>query len=87
MNDSFPLGLLDAGEIAEVVSMPDAPSHGPARAKHSGQQLEDMGLRAGKLIKMLNNAGRGPLLVKVDESRMALARRWAMTILVRKTCP
>ncbi len=85
MTESFPLGLLDAGDIAEVVEMPETRSHGPERAKHSGQQLEDMGLRAGKLVKMLNNEGRGPLLVKVDESRMALARRWAMTIMVKRT--
>ena len=85
MTPSFPLGLLDAGDIAEVVAMPEPSSHESPRSKRSGQQLEDMGLRAGKLVKMLNNEGRGPLLVKVDESRMALARRWAMTIMVRKT--
>jgi ferrous iron transport protein A len=43
-----------------------------------------MGLRAGKVVEMLAGGGHGPLLVKVDESRLALGRGMAMQIFVRR---
>lgn len=43
-----------------------------------------MGIRIGKSIEMLTNEGRGPLLLKVDESRIAVGRGMAMKILVRR---
>ena len=42
-----------------------------------------MGLRAGKRVEMLSN-GAGPVLVKVDEARIAVDRGVAMRIKVRK---
>ncbi|MBE0599593.1 MAG: ferrous iron transport protein A, partial [Desulfuromonadales bacterium] len=42
-----------------------------------------MGLRVGKMVEMLNN-GSGPILLRIDESRIALARALAMKIMVRK---
>jgi len=44
----------------------------------------DMGLRPGKQVEMLTNSGGGPLLLKVDESRIALGRGMAMKIYVRR---
>lgn len=49
----------------------------------SDVRVEDMGLRIGKTVEILNNGG-GPVLVKVDESRIAVARGIAMKILVRR---
>lgn len=46
-------------------------------------RLEDMGLRVGKSVEMLNN-GSGPVLLRVDESRIAIARGMAMKIVVRR---
>ena len=43
-----------------------------------------MGFRVGKTVEMLNNGGQGPLLIKVDESRLALGRGIAMKIMVRR---
>jgi len=34
--------------------------------------LEDMGIRPGKEVEILNNGGGGALLVKVDDSRIAV---------------
>ncbi len=48
-------------------------------------RIEEMGLRAGKIVEMLSNGGRGALLVKVDESRIAVGRAMAMKIVVRRT--
>jgi len=83
----MPLGLLFAGEKAEIMFMrgsvngtclPDAFS------KKGDVRAADIGLRPGKEIEVLNNQGRGALLVKIDESRLALARGIAMKIMVRR---
>jgi ferrous iron transport protein A len=46
-------------------------------------RVEEMGLRIGKRVEMLTNSG-GPVLVKVDESRIAVDRSLAMKIMVRE---
>lgn len=71
-----PLGLLGIGERAEVMDV--------LSEKHPGTRMEDMGFRTGKIVEMLNNAGRGPVLVKIDEARLALGRGTAMKVLVRR---
>lgn len=53
------------------------------RAGTTGR-VEDMGLRPGRVVEMLANEGRGALLVKVDESRIAVSRSVAMKIMVRR---
>jgi ferrous iron transport protein A len=69
------MALLAAGEAGEIVAtfVPDA---------RCATRAEDMGLRIGKRIEMLTN-GAGPVLVKVDESRIAVDRGVAMRIKVR----
>lgn len=87
----FPLGLLSAGERAEVMEIREGShrgicSHGvhkPDRSDHICR-MEDMGLRAGKEVEMLNNEGRGAMLIKIDESRIAIGRGMAMKIMVKK---
>jgi ferrous iron transport protein A len=71
-----PLGLLQLGDTAEVVEI--------MSGKHSFARIEDMGFRIGKIVEMLNNEGRGALLIKIDESRLALGRGIAMKIMVRR---
>ena len=89
----FPLGLLANGERAEVVSGIPVPAHGhgpccgDCRGKGregSAIRLEDMGIRPGKEVEMLNNGGGGALLVRVDDSRIAVGRGMAMKIMVRR---
>ncbi|MBZ0157826.1 MAG: ferrous iron transport protein A [Alphaproteobacteria bacterium] len=83
----IPLGLLAAGEKGEVMGI-----RGGGNSAYGGLpdcseglcRIEDMGLRAGKVVEMLNNEGRGALLLKIDESRIAIGRTMAMKILVRK---
>lgn len=71
-----PLGLLGDGESGEIVAV----AAGPAGSTAS--RAEELGLRVGKRVLMLNN-GSGPVLVKVDESRIAVDRGVAMKIKVR----
>ena len=87
----MPLALLSPGESAEIVSVDvkpqaDKPCCGQCGGeRHKGEtRVEEMGLRAGKIVEMLSN-GAGPLLVRIDESRIALNRGMAMKIKVRRT--
>jgi ferrous iron transport protein A len=87
--DMFPLGLLNGGEKAEIMEITRWKGCHPCECKedkHSDEQyrIEDMGIRIGKSVEMLTNEGRGPLLLKVDESRIAVGRGMAMKILVRR---
>ncbi|MEW6721510.1 MAG: FeoA family protein [Thermodesulfobacteriota bacterium] len=50
----------------------------------SPARIEDLGIRPGKTVEMLNNEGGRALLVKVDEARIALGRSMAMKIMVRR---
>jgi ferrous iron transport protein A len=83
----MPLGLVNTGDTAEVVEVTPGgrkclSDH--KRIEQADVRIEDIGIRAGKVIEMLNNEGRGPLLLKVDESRIAIARGMAMKIMVRR---
>jgi ferrous iron transport protein A len=89
----FPLGLLANGESAEVVEKNPAAGHvhrpghceaGGKCRKGSVVRIEDMGIRPGKTVEMLNNEGGGALLVKIDEARIAMGRAMAMKIMVRR---
>lgn len=73
----FPLGFLGAGEQAEIAAFGGHPE------RAGDCRTEEMGLRVGRTVKMLTNGGGGPLLLLVDESRLAIDRRVAMKILVR----
>lgn len=78
----LPLALLRAGDRAEIVGIP---SHGCHADKcGAGVRIEEMGMRPGKTVEVLNNESSGPLLLKVDESRIALGRGLAMKIMVKK---
>jgi ferrous iron transport protein A len=89
----FPLGLLASGERAEVVEKGPAARHG-GRSGHCDAggkcrkgfvvRIQDMGIRPGKTVEMLNNGGGGALLVKVNEARIAVGRSMAMMIMVRR---
>jgi ferrous iron transport protein A len=70
------MALLATGEVGEIVAV----GGGPAEAGAS--RAEDLGLRVGRRVEMLTNDA-GPVLVKLDESRIAVDRGVAMRIRVR----
>lgn len=79
------LAELKQGETAVIQDILDIPEHpGHHHGAHQGvaTRLESMGLRNGKKIEMLTNQGVGPLLLKVDESRIALGRGLAAKVMV-----
>lgn len=82
----MPLGLLGPGEQGEIIAVRfhnhKASCCGKCGDEHG--RTEDMGLRVGKRVEMLNNGGGGPILLKVDESRIAVDRGMAMKIMVKE---
>ena len=77
----MPLALLGDGESGEIVAVRGADAV-VGRATLDAR-AEDMGLRVGKRVEMLAN-GDGPVLVRIDESRIAIGRAVAMRIVVRR---
>lgn len=43
-----------------------------------------MGLRTGQIVEMISNNGKGPIVLRVDECRIAMGRGAAMKIYVRR---
>ncbi len=79
-----PLGLLSEGEKAEIIEIRQQKGYCHEKSKNSFCHVEEMGLRIGKTVEMINNKGKGPILFKVDESRIAIGRGMAMKIMVRR---
>ena len=49
---------------------------------HFHCRIEELGLRIGKKVSILQKGKRGPMLVKVDETRIALGQKMAAKILI-----
>lgn len=83
----IPLGLLSAGENGEIVEIMLSKTDGAGGClsdlEKSMIRVEDLGIRIGKHVEMLTNGGN-TVLLRVDESRIAIARRMAMKIMVRR---
>jgi ferrous iron transport protein A len=73
----FPIGLLSPGERGEISAIREGGGKCDCR-------IEDLGLRVGKTVEMLNNGGGGAILLKVDEARLAIGRGMAMKIMVKR---
>jgi ferrous iron transport protein A len=56
--------------------------HGHHKQKANATRAEEMGLRVGKMVKVLKNDGN-LLLLLVDEARIAIDRRMARSINVK----
>lgn len=75
----MPVALLSPGDHAEVVRL----GRKEGSCDHRGLgRCEDMGLRCGQRIEMLSNTGNGPVLVKVENTRIAIGRSLARQVLV-----
>ena len=84
------LGLVAPGEQCEIVAVrhcggcgDTCDGSGHAAGNERATRAEELGLRVGKQIEMLKNDGN-LLLLLVDEARIAIDRRMAMKIMVRR---
>lgn len=78
-----PLGLLSAGEKAKVLGIREGRGRSADQSDYLGR-IEEMGLHIGKTVEMLNSRGGSAMLIKVDESRIAIGRGMAMKIMVKR---
>lgn len=80
----MPLALLGAGESGEIIAIrtPKPANASPADNGRADCRVEDMGIRIGSTVEMLNNT-TGPVLLKVGESRIAIDRGVAMKIMIK----
>jgi ferrous iron transport protein A len=84
----MPLALLSPGESGEIVDIRVHEEKKTCCGQCNGERhksdnrIEELGLRAGKIISMLNNGA--PILLKIDEARIAIDRALAMKIMVRR---
>lgn len=76
----FPMEMLKVGEAAVIEEIF---LRGNIDKKY-GSRLESMGFRVGSKVTVLNNEGRGPVVVMVGNSRVALARGIAKKIMIKK---
>ena len=86
----IPPGLLTEGEEAEVMEIRghQRGSYGCCGKQDTADEtirISNMGIRIGKNIEIIQNGGHGPLIVKIDELRIAIRRGIAMKIFVRRT--
>lgn len=78
-----PLAMMREGETGEIVD-PTGRAEGGFKKRGCREHFENMGLRPGKRVEMIANRGCGPLILRLDEARIALARGMAMKIYVRR---
>lgn len=73
----IPLALVSDGEKVEIV---DFIKKGKSLFCH----LRDMGVIPGKVVEVLKNHKHSPILLRIDESKLAIGRGMAMKIMVRR---
>jgi ferrous iron transport protein A len=81
----IPLGLLSPGEhgvITEIRLFAGSSDPCGTERQKCDSRVEDLGLRIGKTVQMLNNGS--PILLKVDQSRIAVDRGMAMKIMIKE---
>ncbi len=73
----IPLALIGGGEKAEIIDF-------IKQGRGILSRLRDMGFFAGKIVEVISNEGCGLMLLKVDDTRVAIGRGMAMKIMVRR---
>lgn len=91
----IPLGLLREGEVGKVCVLPKESSdvayrgcggfgHCFRRRKRFCQKVQSIGLRVGQTVEVKKNQPGQPMIIRVDETFIALSRGLAMKIMVCK---
>ncbi len=90
-----PLNTLNEGDFGEIIEI-NGCNHRRCNHKKSWQRrflsepnsinhgrMAGLGLRIGKKIQLLQKRKRGPLLIRVDDSRIAVGREMAENIFIK----
>ncbi|GAB4251213.1 FeoA family protein [Deferrisoma sp.] len=82
----FPLALLSPGDRARISRLAPPPTGTSSSADRTPpwHRLESMGLRVGAEVEVVSGGRSDALLLRVDETRIALGRGVAMRIFVER---
>lgn len=72
---SMPLNFIGMGKFAEINSVQGCES--------MCKKIMEMGMSKGAIVKIMKN-DKGPLIVKVGETRLVLGRGMAQKVMVRE---
>ena len=70
----MPLAMVEAGLNVSVISL-----HG---GLHVRKRLSDLGLAPGMMVRVVQRDPKGPIILAVKESRLAIGRGMAHKIMV-----
>lgn len=72
------------GEITGVVNERRCQKGQSSGVNHNGAaKLREMGFYKGQKVSVLQNKGNGPLVIKLQDTRLMLGRGLAMKILIK----
>ena len=77
----IPLALLNNGENGLVAKIPKEKPTQDGKVSIA-KYIESLGIRVGKKIELLTKSNDGPVLVKVDNTRIALDQKLARRIML-----
>ncbi len=82
----FKLSLLNIGDTGEIIRINNRPCKKTQDCdeseRNAGGIAKDLGLRVGKHVRILQKQGKGPILVKIDDMRIAIGKKLADRIQV-----
>lgn len=76
----FTLSMLGLYEKAKVVSYFEC----SGKQQECVKQLQNMGIKIGSEVEIVAKQARGPIIAKVDNSRIAIGRGLAHKIIIEK---
>jgi Fe2+ transport system protein FeoA len=76
IQNSISLADLKTGEVAKITAL--------NAGRNLNSRLSTLGFTLGVLVFMTHNYGHGPIVVTVRDTRIALGRGEAQTILVKR---
>lgn len=94
-----PLLQLNEGDFGEIAEIEDCSRRHCGRGRgwrkrfftqpelYGHNRMADLGLRIGKKIQLLQKAKQGPVLIKVDDARIAVGQKMAEHIFIKDEQP
>lgn len=79
----IPLGLLESGSHAEFVRGGQNDDSYKGQGLGMLRRVEEMGLLPGTDFEVIRNEGHGPILLRIDGTRVALGRSLSMKLVAR----
>jgi ferrous iron transport protein A len=72
-SESIPLSQVESGQTVRLI--------GQRAGRSLAARLQSMGLGLGAVVRVVNNARRGPMLVSIGDARISIGRNMAAKII------